>query len=212
MLTRNAHAILMIAVKKGEKAVEHSALTELIKKAIGDMSRNEFCRQAGLSAGNFSRIMKGQRPTPDVLYKIARVSGGVSYGELMRRAGYIEGERTAEEKKGIPIYGSIAAGSPIEAFENLSGYIRVEYPEEDFGRDCFALRVVGNSMDMANMPDGCTVVIRRGAEVAEGEIGAVLINGDATIKRVFNRGTHLVLARRAQTPSISRRYASRGTR
>ncbi len=46
----------------------------------------------------------------------------------------------------------MAAGSPIEAEEDPSGYVYLDYAQKQFGADCFALRVVGDSMDMANMP------------------------------------------------------------
>ncbi len=168
-------------------------LTELIGRAVGELSRNEFCRKADISAGNFSRIMRGQRPTPEVLFKIARVSNRVQYGELMRAAGYIEAREAPDKACGIPIYGSIAAGTPIEAFENLSGYIKLEYEGKPTGKDCFALRVVGDSMDMANIPDASVVVIQRMADLKNGGIGAVMVNGEVTVKRFYNKGTHIVL-------------------
>ena len=92
------------------------SLSELILQAIGSGSRNEFCRRAGISAGNLSRILRGQRPRPEVLAKIAAAGYGASYEQLMQAARYLEKEGQ-EQSPGIPIYGSIAAGSPVEAFE-----------------------------------------------------------------------------------------------
>lgn len=115
----------------------------------------------------------------------------------MQAAGYVEDQAGAQaEIQAIPVYGSIAAGSPIEAEENFSGYIRLEYAQKHFGADCFALKVVGDSMDLANMPDGSTVIVKRQSEVRDGEIGAVMIAGQATVKRIYHQGNiwcwHLV--------------------
>ena len=49
-------------------------------------------------------------------------------------------------------------------------------------------------MDLANMPDGSTVIVKRQSEVRDGEIGAVMIAGQATVKRIYHQGEHLVLA------------------
>lgn len=176
-------------------------LTELIEVAIGNCSRNEFCRRAGISAGNFSRILKGQKVSPEILRKIADASGVVTYSQLMRAAGYAEESNEMQvEVQAIPVYGSIAAGSPIEAEENFSGYIRLDYAQKHFGTDCFALKVVGDSMDLANMPDGSTVIVRRQSEIRDGEIGAVMIDGQATVKRIYHQGEHLVLTPVSKSP------------
>ena len=84
----------------------------------------------------------------------------------------------------LPLVGSIAAGSPILAEENVTEHIPV--PEQITGSgENFLLTVRGDSMINAGILDGDTVVIRRQEECAEGEIAACLIDGDeATVKRV----------------------------
>jgi repressor LexA len=84
----------------------------------------------------------------------------------------------------LPLVGSIAAGSPILAEENVTEHIPV--PEQITGSgENFLLTVRGDSMVNAGILDGDTVVIRRQEECAEGEIAACLIDGDeATVKRV----------------------------
>ncbi len=63
-------------------------LKTLLNRAVGGESRNAFCRRAGISAGNFSRILKGQKASPEVLRKVAAASPVVGYGELLEAAGY----------------------------------------------------------------------------------------------------------------------------
>lgn len=168
-------------------------LVNLIETAIGELSRNEFCKKARISAGNFSRIMQGQRPTPDILERIAGASDGkVTYEQLMLAAEYIENKTAAE--RGIPIYGVISAGSPIEAIEDIQGYVTLDYPCGGAAHPGnFALRVNGDSMNAMNIPDGCVVIVHPQEDIKDGEVAAVLVNGDATIKRIYRTDEHLML-------------------
>ena len=81
----------------------------------------------------------------------------------------------------IPLVGSIACGTPILAEENLNG--DVEAP--DHVRVDFALRCKGDSMINARIFDGDIVYIRQQESVEHGEIAAVLIGDEATLKRVY---------------------------
>ena len=165
-------------------------LVNLINIAIGQCSRNEFCRKAGISAGNLSRIMRGQKPSPEVLERIARCANAtISYDQLMEAAGYITNKRES-----IAILGSVAAGSPIEAVEDIRGYISLDYECSGASKGNFALKVVGDSMDAAGIPDGSVVIIRPQDKLAEGEIGAFRVNGEVTVKRNYiNKGRILLM-------------------
>jgi repressor LexA len=81
----------------------------------------------------------------------------------------------------VPLVGSIACGTPILAEENLDG--TVEAP--DHVRADFALRCKGDSMINARIFDGDIVYIRQQESVEHGEIAAVLIGDEATLKRVY---------------------------
>lgn len=81
----------------------------------------------------------------------------------------------------IPLVGHIACGQPITAEENLEGY--VEAPAEK--QIDFALTCHGDSMIDAGIHDGDTVYIRKQKEVENGQIAAVRIGGEATLKRVY---------------------------
>lgn len=81
----------------------------------------------------------------------------------------------------VPLVGSIACGTPILAEENLDG--DVEAP--DHVRADFALRCKGDSMINARIFDGDIVYIRQQESVEHGEIAAVLIGDEATLKRVY---------------------------
>lgn len=81
----------------------------------------------------------------------------------------------------IPLVGTIACGSPILASENIDGEVTV--PEE-INAD-FALRCKGDSMIDARINNGDIVYIRQQPTVENGEIAAVLIDEEATLKRVY---------------------------
>lgn len=80
----------------------------------------------------------------------------------------------------VPVLGSIACGAPILAQEHIEGYASLP---EGLHAD-FALICKGDSMVGARIFDGDTVYIRQQETVEQGQIAAVLIDGEATLKRV----------------------------
>ena len=89
----------------------------------------------------------------------------------------------------IPLVGSVACGEPITAEENIEDY--VDAPEE--GRPDFALRCRDQSMIDAGIEDGDIVYIRKQPSVETGEIAAVRIGDEATLKYIQWDGTTLTL-------------------
>lgn len=85
------------------------------------------------------------------------------------------------EARRIPILGEIACGDPILAVENHDGAANIP---KDSSAD-FALRCSGDSMINARIFPGDLVLIHQQSDVDDGEIAAVLIDGEATLKRVF---------------------------
>ena len=80
----------------------------------------------------------------------------------------------------IPVLGTIACGAPILAQEHIEGYTTIP---EDIHAD-FALICKGDSMVGARIFDGDLVYIRQQETVENGQNAAVLIDGEATLKRV----------------------------
>lgn len=91
--------------------------------------------------------------------------------------------------KSVPIIGTIACGEPILAEENIEG--EAEMPEHV--KADFALRCKGDSMINARIYDGDIVYIKQQPAVEDGQIAAVLIDDEATLKRVHLYPDHLVL-------------------
>jgi repressor LexA len=87
----------------------------------------------------------------------------------------------------VPLLGTIAAGAPIFAEENLEGYIPVSTSLAKPGAQYFLLHVRGDSMVNADINDGDLVLVRQQPVAEEGQIVVALIDGEATVKE-FRRG------------------------
>ena len=93
------------------------------------------------------------------------------------------------EMRKIPLIGSIACGAPILAEEHVEDYIDIP---KKIQAD-FALTCKGDSMINARIFDGDIVYIRQQEAVDNGQIAAVLIDGEATLKRVQLYDDHISL-------------------
>ncbi|WP_201521324.1 transcriptional repressor LexA [Gulosibacter hominis] len=89
----------------------------------------------------------------------------------------------------VPLVGSIAAGIPITAEQQVEEYLPL--PRSLVGEgDLFLLNVVGDSMIDAAICDGDWVVVRQQRTAANGEIVAAMIDGEATVKTFKQRDGH----------------------
>lgn len=115
---------------------------------------------------------------------------------------YLEERR---QREGLPIIGRVAAGTPTLAQENIEGYVSVE---KLFGRTegTFLLRVAGDSMVDEGIMDGDYVVVRAGSTLENGQIGIVLLDEEATVKRVFFRKDRIALKPANQRAGYKTRY------
>lgn len=101
--------------------------------------------------------------------------------------------------KAYPLLGDIACGTPILAEENIAE--RIQFPSEITADFC--LRCQGDSMVDARIYDGDIVFIRQQPEVDNGQIAAVLIGEEATLKRVYRSEDALTLvAANSQYPPM----------
>lgn len=89
----------------------------------------------------------------------------------------------------VPIIGRIACGLPILAEQNYEGQI---FCPDEVNAD-FALRCQGDSMIDANIQDGDIVFIKETPEVENGEIAAIVVGEEATLKKVYYHGDTVTL-------------------
>lgn len=92
----------------------------------------------------------------------------------------------------LPLVGSVRAGAPELAMEEVEAHIAVDSVLVK-SRDAFLLRVKGDSMIEAHILAGDLAVIRPQLTAENGEIVVVLIDGEATLKRFFHEGDRIRL-------------------
>ena len=94
----------------------------------------------------------------------------------------------------LPLYGRIAAGTPIEALRDQTMTVGVPANMLSRGSEHYALEVAGDSMVDAGILDGDTVIIQRGDTAENGAVVVALVdNEEVTLKRLRRRGASIAL-------------------
>ncbi|UUV27565.1 MULTISPECIES: LexA family transcriptional regulator [Lysinibacillus] len=165
-----------------------------------DVSQKVLAEHLGVSETSVSYWSRGEKyPRIDKIQKIADYFN-ITMRDLMddkRKVNTLDRPTNLIEISPatikIPILGKIACGDPITAEENLLGY-RYESPDNLPSGKLIYLQAKGDSME-PTIPNGSYVLIREQPEVENGEIAAVLVNGDteATLKRVKRQGETVFL-------------------
>ena len=89
------------------------------------------------------------------------------------------------------VIGVVPAGTPLEAIEDIIG--EIEYPSRFANKEVFALQIKGDSMNKV-LPDGCIGLFEKTSTLENGEIGAIMVNGDdATVKKFYRLTDSYVL-------------------
>lgn len=90
----------------------------------------------------------------------------------------------------IPLVGTITAGQPITAVEDITDYINF-HETKSYAGELFALKVRGESMINAAILDGDIVVVEKCSTARNGEIVAAMVNGEeATVKTFYKENGH----------------------
>lgn len=157
---------------------------------VREMTQAELAKRSGISKSSISRYIKGDwEGKQSAVYELAKALG-VTEAWLMGYDVPMESGTAFAVPSGFeplpkmvkrPLVGSIACGEPITAEENIESYVDVP---ENVHCD-FCLRCKGDSMIDAGIHDGDVVYIHVQPEVENGQIAAVRIDGEATLKRVF---------------------------
>ena len=159
---------------------------------IRGMSAAELSRRLGVDEGTVSNYKKGRyEPKQLRLQKISDTLN-VSIAWLLGAdvpMETIDNIVPVKRVRYIPILGKIACGEPILAEENQEGKLMLP---EQVNAD-FALICKGDSMIDARIYDGDIVYIQQQPTVENGEIAAVLINNESTLKRFYQKGDTVIL-------------------
>lgn len=164
-----------------------------LKKAMEErhISQSELCIRTGIPKSAMSQYISGAfKPKQARTYSIAKALN-VTEAWLM---GYDDVPMDSDtnifdqfdnihpiQLKKFPLLGDIACGEPIFAQEDKESFIMADM---DIRAD-FCLRAKGDSMINARIKDGDIVFIRKMPMVDNGDIAAVIIDNEATLKRVY---------------------------
>lgn len=155
-------------------------------RAVKNVSQAELGRAIGVERSTVCQYEKGSRmPDNNTLIKIADYFG-VSTDYLLGRTEIIneyaiknELDIAELEMYPIPLVGRVVAGVPIESQENLEGYVYINHKPKD---EYFALRVWGDSMINAGIPDGAILIVHKQPYAESGNIVVAFLNGEQTVK------------------------------
>ena len=178
---------------KAELTARQLTILEFIKSSTDSQGYAPSMREIGDAAGlNSPASVKYQL---DILEEKGFIRRDENRGRAMEVVlpDHMTGESaTTDKTRFIPLVGSIAAGIPITADQQVEETLPL--PESLVGKgDLFMLKVKGESMIDAAICDGDYVVIRQQKDANNGEIVAAMIDGEATVKTFSRKGGHIWL-------------------
>lgn len=168
----------------------------LMKELLNEknMSLSELARRTGMAKSAVSRYFNKTREFPlnrvDEFAKALGVKPEYILGiDFPKPENLVYPDKIIK----IPVIGTIAAGTPITAEQNIEEYIPVLSSMAPSG-ELICLNINGDSMS-PGIPNNSCVVVRVQSDVEDGEIAAVQLNGDteATLKRVKRQDGILLL-------------------
>ena len=169
-----------------------------------NLTQDELGEIAGVSGGAVSTWERGTaEPRMGAIQKISDYFR-ISKSEIVDDLDAVSSTKSLPpydnifpiEKKKIPMLGEIACGEPIFANEDRESYVLVG---TDINAD-FCLKAKGDSMTGARILDGDIIFIREQSIVEDGEIAAVIIDDEATLKRVYYEKDKNRLTLQAENP------------
>ena len=156
---------------------------KLLRKA-NKITQEKLSKIINVDRSSIGKYETGTTPSIDIIIKIASFFN-VTVDYLLNDNNEfdvfsINGIEPIKTKK-LPILGSVACGEPIFAEEQYDGFISVD---EELQAD-FCLYAKGDSMIGAGIKDGSIVFVKKQNSIENGKIGVVLIDNEATLKRIY---------------------------
>lgn len=172
------------------------------------LSLSDFASLVGASKGYIHIIEQevnpatGKPPIPrtKMLASIANVMG-IELTKLLELIDETSTENKNElddtliirKKRTIPVLGSVIAGVPIEAIEDIVDYEEIGEDILKTGTEFFGLKVKGDSMSPMLL-EGDTLIIKKQSDCENGNIAVVLVNGnEATVKKIVKLENGIIL-------------------
>lgn len=182
MLTEKQYNLLMYINKVNRETGQCPSFDEM-KDAIGLKSKSGIhALISSLEERNFIRKLPHKARALEVI-RLPRFKPQAIIDEEKKREQALHNGSVQ-----IPLYGKIAAGTPIEALANETETVSVPFDMVALGK-YYALTIEGNSMVDAGIMDGDTAIIRKQEQADNGKIVVALIdNNEATLKVLKKEG------------------------
>ena len=182
MLTEKQYNLLMYINKINRETGQCPSFDEM-KDAIGLKSKSGIhALITSLEERNFIRKLPHKARALEVI-RLPRFKPQAIIDEEKKREQALQNSSV-----NIPLYGKIAAGTPIEALANENESVSVPFDMVALG-NYYALTIEGNSMVEAGIMDGDTAIIRKQEQADNGKIVVALIdNNEATLKVLKKMG------------------------
>lgn len=201
MLTRKQHELLTYIHRRLETTGTSPSFDEM-KEALGLKSKSGIHRLiTGLEERGFIRRLAHRARAlevvklPEAAIPASSTASRTRFAPSVIQGRFPSGGNgpAAAETIGLPLYGRIAAGTPIEALRDQSNVIEVPAALLG-GGEHYALEVAGDSMVDAGILDGDTVIICRCEAAENGTIVVALVDEqEATLKRLRRKGNSVAL-------------------
>ena len=181
----------------GNKITMSNNLKKYLK--INNISRNQLSESLGISYSTISDWINGKAyPRIDKIEMMANYFG-------INKSDLVEEHFTEEKPQGIkiPVLGTVPAGIPISAVEDILDYEEIPKSWENQG-EFFGLKIKGDSM-LPILTDGDIVIVRKQSTADNGDTVIAMVNGDdATCKRYerSNNGIMLIPNNSSYTPTF----------
>lgn len=169
-------------------------------RALKGITQEELAKIVGLKRSAIGMYESGRRRPDYETLELFADFYNVDMNYIMGRSNEITQhlpypQLTPAKYKKFKILGNIACGKPIEAIEKQEEFVETEF---NINAD-YVLRAVGDSMINARIFNGDYVFIKEQPEVENGEIAAVWMDGEVTLKRFYRHDDYIEL--RAENPT-----------
>lgn len=189
MLTRKQRELLLLIHDRMQEGDVAPSFDEM-REALGLKSKSGIHRliTALVERGYLERLPHRARAL-----EVKRLPEGYSASSNDVKSSTPSAAVAASAMDSVPLYGRIAAGSPIEAIRDENG--SVEVPPFMLGNgEHYALEVDGDSMIKAGINDGDTVIIKKADQANDGDIVVALVDGEeVTLKRLKRKDGKVIL-------------------
>ena len=155
-------------------------------------SQRDIAKRLGCSYAYISMLENDKNPStgkpisPSIeFFKHVADMTGMTIDELLEKLEGTQPVTIPAQSQGVrvPVLGRIAAGIPLEAIEDIEDYEEIPAAWTNGGQEYFGLKVKGGSMEPL-IHDGSTVIVRKQEDCENGQIAAILVGDEATVKKV----------------------------